>query len=105
MKPMLEANGTKADPTRFRDPSTPPHRFWAIHETDRFWGHFAHRTRSALGLGLLLSLRFMSGVICSYDLDGLSPIRLAPHPAANPPKMLLGSRNPLELAQALESII
>jgi len=58
-------------PIRFRDPSNPPHRFWAISdESDRFWGHFAHTTRSVMGLGLLLSLGFMSGVIL--------PIRFRP---------------------------
>jgi len=47
----------------FRDPSNPAHRFWAISdESDRFWGHFAHTTRSVLGSGLLLSLGFMSRV-------------------------------------------
>jgi len=34
----------------------------------------------------------------AHTIQTDSPIRLAPRPAANPPKMLLGSRNPLGLA-------
>jgi hypothetical protein len=34
----------------------------------------------------------------AHTIQTDSPIRLVPHPAANPPKMLLGSRNPLGLA-------
>jgi hypothetical protein len=73
---------TKADPIRFRDPSNPPHRFWAISdESDRFWGHSAHRTWSALGLGLLSSLRIMSGAIL---LIRFRPTRRSDSPPSPP---------------------
>jgi len=41
-------------------------------ESDRFWGIFARKMRSVLGLGFLLSLGLISGVICSYDVDQLA---------------------------------
>ena len=56
--------GPQVNPIVSPDPVNPPPRFWAISdESDRFLGHFAHTTRYILGLGLLLSLGFMSWVI------------------------------------------
>ena len=64
VRSMVYLVHTMADPIGFWDPSNHPHRFWAISdESDRFWAHFAHTTRSVLGLGLLLRSGFMSGVI------------------------------------------
>jgi len=59
-------------------------RFWAISdESDPFWGHFAHATRSDLGLGLLMILGFMSGVILPIRFR---PTRRSDSPPA-PPRM------------------
>ena len=94
------AGSTEADPIRFRDLTNPAHRFWAISdESDRFWGHFAHMTRSALGLGLLLSFSVYVRGHFAHTIQTDSPIRLAPRPAGNPPRMWLASRNPLGLAR------
>jgi len=73
---------TQADPVRFRDPSIPPHRFWAIlDEPDRLWGNFAHTTRSVLGLGLRNSAGFLSGVSL---LIRFRPTRRSDSPSAPP---------------------
>ena len=59
----------------------------------------------AVDSGLRVAVRFRVAVRghFAHTIETDPPIRLAPRPAANPPKMLLGSRNPLEVGAPLKS--